>query len=283
MVVGDWGAPPGGVCAYAQRQVAELMRAYASGHPGELIAVLSVGDAFYWTGLGDLKRFRSTWRDIYQDLTAVPWFNVMGNHDWGNDDNLAACQSSRLLDASRHPRETQAERAQYNNFVQPDYSYYYTLGDLLEIVAVDTNGEHLNALGGDGLARGARRLAEACGGQEALRRRMLAIRDAGLALLKARGIASRARNVALLSHYPEDDLLSHWPKANALHFFGHVHDQGCRDGGCRRVLTGGGGGCCPPRCTDGHRGFTVVRFRCDGLTWTQYVDCIFPNPRCSVP
>lgn len=281
MVVGDWGAPLGGPCVSAQREVAALMRQYAARRRGhELLAVLSVGDAFYWTGVGSMDRFRRSWREVYEELTAVPWLNVMGNHDWGNDDHLACAGASRLLDASRHPAETQGERAKYFNFRQPDFNYFWALDDLLEVVAIDTNGDHVESLGGDGPRRGARRLAEACGGEGELRRRLGRIRQQGRELLEERSRASRARNVALLSHYPDDDLKWERSDQTVLHFVGHVHDQ--RRLSDRRVLTGGGGGCCPPKCTDGHKGFVVVSFRCRGGAWAQYVDCVYPNMSCSV-
>ena len=56
-----------------------------------LLFIATVGDNFYWMGQ-DGTTWNTNWSDIYDtNLRKVPWFPVMGNHDWGNDDPYCLC------------------------------------------------------------------------------------------------------------------------------------------------------------------------------------------------
>lgn len=81
MVVGDWGRD--GWCC--QRDVAwEMARAAKTINPR---FVLNTGDGFYEYGLlsATEEQVSTSWRDVYlshEDLKAVPWFSVLGNHEY---------------------------------------------------------------------------------------------------------------------------------------------------------------------------------------------------------
>ena len=248
MVIGDWGGVGIG-CDFPQDRVAQKMRAYRKSRPNDkLLFILGVGDNFYWTGLGqDFNKLRTQWKEVYtgaselDDLTNVPWLNVMGNHDWGNTDSLAAC-------AHLHPRFTcdenkrasgdpgcgganpytkdnsqtayscnqldgnkqasfQGKRNQYKNFVMPDFSYFYTIQKLdLEVIGLETSEIFdFNGLGGDGFGPtgGAHELEKNCGNSvDSLRNWMKEVANAGQAMFEERSDKSPNKNVAIFQHYP---------------------------------------------------------------------------------
>jgi hypothetical protein len=248
-MIGDWGGETIG-CRQRQSRVAAKMKDFVRRQlPRRLLFVLNVGDSFYWVGLDDgYLELERSWRAHYWDadpvvdLTSVPWFSVMGNHDWGNNDPGSLCtpaprlRCTAALRAAGHPGcggkrpygdarsgaetayqanqldagkqgERAAARAVYSGFVMPDFSYYYTVPALdLEIVALDlTSSLDPNGLGGNGWGprNGAHALLKACGGDEArLRARLAAIEAASRALLLERARSSPHRNVVLLQHYP---------------------------------------------------------------------------------
>ena len=94
LVIGDWGSGDNVANLSMQKSVAEAMLEYVdlSGMP---MAVLALGDNFYWTGLRDKSYFNKYWQDIYtngtNDLTKIPWIVVGGNHDLGNNEQYALC------------------------------------------------------------------------------------------------------------------------------------------------------------------------------------------------
>ena len=225
------------------------MRTYRKSRPNDkLLFILGFGDNFYWTGLGqDFNKLRTQWKEVYtgaselDDLTNVPWLNVMGNHDWGNTDPLAAC-------AHLHPRFTcdenkrasgdpgcgganpytkdnsqtayscnqldgnkqasfQGKRNQYKNFVMPDFSYFYTIQKLdLEVIGLETSEIFdFNGLGGDGFGPtgGAHELEKNCGNSvDSLRNWMKEVANAGQAMFEERSDKSPNKNVAIFQHYP---------------------------------------------------------------------------------
>lgn len=58
---------------------------------GGLLRVHTLGDNFYWDGASP-GRFKATWLDAYgEELTSVPWFAIMGNHDFGNAGPHSGC------------------------------------------------------------------------------------------------------------------------------------------------------------------------------------------------
>lgn len=86
-VVGDWGCgsdpracPDNGS---GQRAVAQAMGAHAATYPVDF--VLNTGDSFYPMGIADHHdpKWNSTFEDVYvADGLQVPWYGVLGNHDW---------------------------------------------------------------------------------------------------------------------------------------------------------------------------------------------------------
>lgn len=232
------------------------MRAYRKSRPNhKLLFVLGVGDNFYWTGLGsDFKGLKSQWQNVYggqglDDLTNVPWFNVMGNHDWGNtdpeapcphlhsrftcdgskrangdpgcggaspytQDNIQTCYSGNQLDGNKQGG-LQGARDQFRNFVMPDYSYFYSINKLdLEIIALDTNEMFdFNGLGGNGFGPngGANQLPKNCGGSvDSLRSWLKEVGNAGQNMFKERINQSPHKNVAIFQHYPGNSFRNQW-------------------------------------------------------------------------
>jgi hypothetical protein len=240
LVLADAGGCDGGcsTCCETQRQVAQQMREYVANRKAAkphsaLLFVLVGGDNFYWVGAAP-GRFNTTWKEVYgEELTDVPWFAVMGNHDYGNDDPSAACphNESRFV-CDSHNSNTPAcgganpystRRQGYNsnaldankggvdgelraNWVQPDYTYFYTIPALnFELLAMDWNSDQLDHMGGNGFCDGcgAQAILEHCGGSfDELSQSMDKIKEASTRILHERAQAARSKNVAILSHYP---------------------------------------------------------------------------------
>ena len=255
LVIGDWGGEGIG-CDYPQDRVAQKMREYRKSRPNDkLLFVLGVGDSFYWTGLGqDFSGLRKQWKQVYSgtgldDLTDIPWFNVMGNHDWGNTDPLSVCPhlhprfscdgnkrasgdpgcgganpytqddsqtfySANQLDGNKQG-SLQDARNQYNNFKMPDFSYYYTIQKLdLEIIGLETSVVFdFNGLGGDGFGPhgGANKLPQECGGSvDTLKKWMEEVSNAGQNMFESRVNQSPNKNIAIFQHYPGNSFRNQW-------------------------------------------------------------------------
>mmetsp|Transcript_25424 Transcript_25424/g.45121 ORF Transcript_25424/g.45121 Transcript_25424/m.45121 type:complete len:495 (-) Transcript_25424:80-1564(-) len=320
LVIGDWG----GASKYyetMQRRVSDLMADYVrerkSKNPhSTLLFVLSVGDNFYWTGCTE-ERVREGWAEAYApELLAVPWFSVMGNHDYGNADFEAACPDVRPrheCNASNafHPscggttpysmeRQTYSSNAldankggvggeMRKNYHMPDFTYYYTIPELdFELLALDFNwvGGFPGGLGGNGVGNGANQVLEHCGSFSSLNESLKGIQDASAKLLEERAVTAGHRNVAIISHYPDENQggtnLRSWyrrlmpePRRNdstVFNFYGHEHAQRCngRDGKqCVNFLTGGGGGCCG--WGNSVAGFTAITWESE--SGDQAVEC----------
>ncbi|UIZ27796.1 hypothetical protein KXD40_004745 [Peronospora effusa] len=160
--IGDWGNTPddSSCCSgshtnmdlHAQRTVAYLMnlRAQQWRSPD---AVCGHGDNFYWVGINSLEsrdpRFKVSFEDIYNgsSLLPVPWFNVMGNHDYGganyicnSSDNLVRCNSSaEMLQGLDNKFSLQAEYVSPSNnrWNLKDQFYIEKLVDSVNDVSVD--------------------------------------------------------------------------------------------------------------------------------------------------
>jgi len=199
----------------------------------QLLFVLVGGDNFYWNG-ASAGRFRRTWLDVYgPELTNVPWFAVLGNHDYGNEDPTSGCpdvrprfrcdSSNAHTTACGGPRPYSTEPQGYNsnalnadkggvdgrerrNWQQPDYTYYYSIPELdFELIAIDWNVYQFNAMGGNGFCNtcGAHDLVVHCGGTHNLYKAMEKVRDASTKLLNNRSAIGASKNVAIISHYPD--------------------------------------------------------------------------------
>lgn len=240
LVVGDTGGCAGGCehCCSTQWSVASKMQEYVTKRKqlnpkSTLLFVLMVGDNFYWIG-AKAGRFRNTWKDIYsEELTSVPWFAVLGNHDIGNDDHELLCpfykprvvcnEDNSYAPACGGPRpystKTQAYACnQMNdnkggvdgelraNFIMPDFFYYYTIPALdFELIGMDYNWYDKEGAGGNGfgMTGGAREVAKSCGGEDNMFNSMKKIRDASTSMMKERASIAGSRNVAIFSHYPD--------------------------------------------------------------------------------
>lgn len=84
-LIGDWGRKGN----RDQARVATLMSAVAAGCHRELEFVISAGDNFYQHGLlgYDDPLFTDAFSKPYASLR-VPWYSVLGNHDYGDEDPL---------------------------------------------------------------------------------------------------------------------------------------------------------------------------------------------------
>jgi tartrate-resistant acid phosphatase type 5 len=91
IVLGDWGT--GGA---VQRQVAAAMSALA--HRAPVHFILSVGDNIYPAGVRSAQdpQWESKFARIYADsLLQVPWYPVLGNHDYRGDPDAQIAYSRR--------------------------------------------------------------------------------------------------------------------------------------------------------------------------------------------
>lgn len=309
LVLGDAGGCSSGVPGMCARQkvIANQAAQYVSQRKAknpnsELLFVLYVGDNFYWNGANDAA-FRDGWSNVYsKDLLSVPWFAVMGNHDYGNTDPGAACpnvkprfkcgnwNANTPACGGARPYSTEYQAYDSNqldqnkggsggsaraNYHMPDFTYYYSIPALdFEILALDWNAMDVNGLGGAGYRGGAQLTFQRCGWTGALQASLNALKDASTKLLRERALAAEYRNVAIISHYPDEFqgginfrrmYLSSAPgnrtdSLNVMNFFGHTHVQQCRvndpSGMCTDFLTGGGGGCCGAGDLPG--GFAVI-------------------------
>jgi len=237
LVIGDWGGAEYGCegCGARQKQVAAKMHEFVQKKAqagSKLLFVLSVGDNFYWYGAAEDK-FKVQWEDIYsEELRAVPWFSVMGNHDYGNDDPASACpqieprfvchrNARSEACGGRRPYSTEEQGYGSNalnadkggaggparkNFHMPDYTYFYTIPELdFELLALDWNwlAAFPDAIGGNGLTEGAAKLVEHCGNDSTVMSASLrGIQDASTRILNERTAAAASRNVAIIAHYP---------------------------------------------------------------------------------
>ena len=243
LVMGDQGGCGGcGACCDMQKKVARLADEYvaerkANNPRSVLLFVLLVGDNFYWTGMDPGGTgFQRAWADVYsEELRQVPWFAVLGNHDYGNSDPEMACphlthpqfvcnKTNNYDVACGGPRPYSVGKTQYygsnqldiskggagteqtrGNFVMPDFAYFYRIPQLdLELIGLDLNWYDRGGIGGNGVDGGAAALKRVCGQEGPVFATLAAIRDASTRLLRERAQSpDRASNVALFSHYPD--------------------------------------------------------------------------------
>jgi len=296
LIIGDWGRAGGpGPC---QTAVAEKMKAYVSQQKAagkNLLAILSVGDNFYWTGVKPTS-WQDSWARPYGTLDPssplfnVPWLAVLGNHDYGDDDPYAFCPFAQVaamasvagqtygsaqLNADKNPARPPNTR----NFWLPDYNYHYEILEAdLEIIAIDTNFQALGGLGGDD--RGHGQAFNDCGGPGQVEHFLSRVAQAGMDLVLERARVGTASTVVIMQHYPgacpRNEFLGALPaarqgKVNVICTYGHVHEQGCKGtdarGQCNDILSGGGGGCCAPSISPA--GFVSVSLTDDGAFSTD--------------
>jgi len=77
---------------FAQVNVATSMSAFMQQTPLKPNFLLAQGDNFYWAGIkyGDDYRWRDRWANVYNKpgFKDLPWYNVMGNHDYGGGSGI---------------------------------------------------------------------------------------------------------------------------------------------------------------------------------------------------
>ncbi|KAF1320431.1 Tartrate-resistant acid phosphatase type 5, partial [Globisporangium splendens] len=165
LAIGDWGVtsdPTGSCCSrykgdttspaynkhrYAQDNVAALL-----GVSAELLKPKAVlGHGFYWQGLmeDDVQtRFQETFENKYKsEALNIPWFNVMGNHDYGGASFICGhkCNSTeemlQHLDA-KFTRQQQYKSPNDDRWQMKGHYYKETIeagGVSVDIYNVDTN------------------------------------------------------------------------------------------------------------------------------------------------
>lgn len=314
LVIGDWGHPGGpGPC---QSKVADIMKSYIRKQQArgkELLFIASVGDNFYWTGVSPVS-WDVQWSHPYgandpaSPLYKIPWLAVLGNHDFGVTDTYAFCPHVQAV----HRINGQAYAGKQFNFDRnpgrprntehfwlPDFNYHYTIPEAdIEIIAIDTNANAVDILGGN--VDGHREAFIACGqgdmarGREVVSDFLHDVAKAGQDLLVERARQGTARTVVILQHYPgmcsRDVFENALPPARRSHVrvlcaYGHDHNQTCHgydaEGNCETMLSGGGGGCCFPQVD--FAGFAAVQLTDGGgfATDMESSDVRLPAGSCS--
>lgn len=276
MILGDWGNPysKGRGC---QRAVAAKMKAYARSQAQKgknLLAVVSVGDNFYWSG-NQPHMWAPAWSNIYgvhdssSGLKGVPWLSCFGNHDYGNADPYLFCpnsthQPNQLTNSPSRPGGTELFHADYQFYVEiPELSF--------EMIFVDTNLQWITHAHGGLSSAGFPDAVRKCGGQGKVKSFLRQNIENGNRLLRERARNSKANTTLIVNHYPNEysygfrDTEKAFKSAlggrhtNIISAAGHAHKQDCQGGNdphCTKLLSGGGGGCC--HSVDGDLGFAVV-------------------------
>ncbi|CAE7610816.1 unnamed protein product, partial [Symbiodinium natans] len=239
LVIGDNGGCAGGCdgCCGWQWQVADQMKKYvqdrkAANPKSTLLFILLVGDNFYWTGASP-GRFEDTWKSVYGELADYPWFAILGNHDFGNDDpdclcpffhererctaahnTAAGCGGAKPYSTANQSyacNQLNADKGGVDgdlrrNFHLPDFTYFYTIPELdFELISMDYNWYDRHGIGGNGYgpSGGGRGVAKSCGGVERVEDSLARIRDASNKLFNERAKAASATNYAIINHYPD--------------------------------------------------------------------------------
>jgi hypothetical protein len=308
ILIGDWG----GVSANAnlgssQLAVAKMMKDYYNeqGINRKLLFVATLGDNFYYTGHdGTAEMWNSTWKHVYgpnskddTDLTNVPWFAVMGNHDFGNNDPWSICpekspqvrivnktayncnqlDNDKQIVSRQRPSDT-------DNYVMPDFCYNYEIPELnFELIALSCDyTDSPKGIGGDGTDEkcgdhmcGAFQTSVNCGSPQAMTDKLRSIYNAGQDLLIERAKNSEMTNILITNHYPDvenelkNTFISNTPETKkarqtVITAGGHDHNTYCiqqqDEELCLSIVSGGGGGCCTTAPTANVSGFYVVHF-----------------------
>uniref|UniRef100_A0A7S2CTJ1 Calcineurin-like phosphoesterase domain-containing protein n=1 Tax=Alexandrium andersonii TaxID=327968 RepID=A0A7S2CTJ1_9DINO len=243
LVIGDWGWDPqvhGQISSRTcQQAIADAMGQKAR-ELGDVKFVVNVGDSFYPDGVANRSdpAWASKWRDVYpEEVRAVPWYSVYGNHDYHKDPCVC---SENLEDCA----QVNGNASDLDYFYMPNTSWYRDHPELdMEVVALDTNYlwvEHTCRW---------TPCPDQC--QQNLKLRM----EAALGLFYNRTRVSRAQNLLVFSHYPTDyfwghpDFLAELSNATERrieYFGGHRHNVD--QSSCTSIapnnnwLVGGGGG-----------------------------------------
>jgi hypothetical protein len=230
LLIGDWGATDWtrnqGGAGNAQRRVADRMKDYVKKETKNLLFVGALGDNFYGGVGGGDGTWRESWTGFYGELTDVPWYATLGNHDFSHADIKLGCPSSGTK--GNQLDNGQSIRTNYN---MPDHNYYKEFPDVrVEIISVDQNYNGAGHFAGGSVC------------WDHIDRK----RQEGEKLLRERAKVSRDDTTYLIiQHYPSrnDHVKGIWRgsggKGTLISAFGHDHN--CWESG-ESILSGGGGG-----------------------------------------
>jgi len=156
----------------------------------------------------------------------------------------------------------------------PDYNFHYEIPEVgVEVVGVDTNGDHVDDLNGHGHAQP---IFDKCGGKGSVQRFLRKIKNSGDDVLKCRAAIGSASTVLVMQHYPLNRFhvkrtfegALNGRQVGVISAYGHTHEQQCQgidgNGQCNVILTGSGGGCCDNDLPHNHAGFTAIHLTNDG-------------------
>ena len=299
ILLGDWGGTTN-TKTIAQKKVAESMKTYYIEQKKagkKLLFIATLGDNFYWTGQNN-KTWETDWINIYgPDLVSVPWFSIMGNHDFGNDDPWCICPennnnpnevkkvggTSYMCNQLDNDKQTDSRQRSSNtkNYVMPDFCYHYTISELnFELIALSCDyKDSPGGIGGDGTDLncsghecGAHQTSVNCGGADVMTDKLTKIYNAGQSLLIERAQTSTEKNILITNHYSDEcDYLrnkfidnSSEDSQTVISAGGHIHNTSCTkaqdDDLCLLILSGGGGGCCGDDVIENASGFYTVHF-----------------------
>eukprot|EP00392_Amoebophrya_sp_AT5.2_P019317 g20096.t1 len=235
--------------------------------------VLAAGDNFY-SGCTPAKML-GVWLGRYpQVLTCVPWYAILGNHDYDlapyNTYNTVRSQTNGSVEFVKTKRECTGG---YNacwampaaNFVVR--AWEESLG--LTIVGTDANGKYAGYPFSEGKFSGGEKGA------------MLALQAQGQALLRQSLIAEdSAKNILVFNHYPWGDVAGLYggtlnaaaAKGKNVYFFaGHVHTTNDpvsmgwnTPGGVKTIIAGAAGGYCSDECGGGLAAVVFGMVKIDG-------------------
>ena len=87
VTLGDWGGAALG--SYYLADVTAVSESIASTVLSEKPQfVVNTGDSFYWCGIQNLQDFQISedYESVFSEETlAIPWYGVLGNHEYGNN------------------------------------------------------------------------------------------------------------------------------------------------------------------------------------------------------
>lgn len=271
------------------------MKSYVSNQKNQgktCLFIAAVGDNFYWSGQ-DGSKWAKYWGDVYgtedqnSPLYGIPWLAVLGNHDYGTTDKHLACPGSgnyatvggQKYGSRQFNKDKNPQRPDWTwRFWMPDYNWHYEIPEIgLEVIGVDTNGDHVDELNGNGHADA---VFKNCGGKGAVSGFLGMIKKSGEDMLRCRAQKGSASTVLIIQHYPSNgkSVMQTFKGATGrqvgvVSAYGHTHQQQCDgkdwNGQCNLIMTGGGGGCCEDDLHRNHAGFTAVHLQNDGGYWSD--------------
>lgn len=283
LVIGDWGfdyACHGNVPQVQCQQVIADRMLEKFKELGDVKFIINVGDSFYPHGVASRSdpQWRSKWREVYHEqLRSVPWYSVMGNHDYQHDP--CAC-STNIADCA----QVNADAGDLDHFYMPALSWFKEHPELdLEVVAMDTNHFMLGYMQNLGYEQHHFEDCQYSPCEQQCKTIAKTRAEEALELFRERASKSAAKNLLVFSHYPTDYFTSRpeflqglgdASKHDILYFGGHRHniDQTSTASIAPNVnwLVGGGGGW---SCDGQNQGFLVGEIGMDKIsTYPVLVD-----------